>query len=213
MLKSTLQLDPMIDVLLHRIPAEFISPDPSDPEQATRAIGRLAATMGPADALLIFPEGGQFTTTRRTRAIDRLRRRGHVVAAERAEALTTFLPPRPSGLRAPLLARPEADVVVVAHSGLERLAVPSDLWREIPVAKTLRVAWQRFAPGTVPTDADDLSGWLFDRWDDMQAWVSRLGDLPADAGPEQAPYPFGVPARPWEPVRVRRSSRQRAAAR
>lgn len=208
-LKDTLMLDPMIDVLLHRIPAAFISPNPSDPDATTRAIAALAATMGPSDALLIFPEGGNFTPGRRVRAIERLRRSGHEDAAERAEELTSFLPPRPTGVRAALTARPDADVVVVAHSGLERMVTVRDTWREIPVAKTLHVAWRRFPPGSVPLEPDELSAWLFDRWDEMQQWVTRLDATPVDGSEEHVPYPFGVPARPWVPVAPRRSSRAR----
>lgn len=211
-LKDTLTLDPLIDCLLHRVPAQFICPNPADPEAATRAISRLAATMGPADALLIFPEGGQFTPRRRVTAIDRLRSRGHAGAAVRAEALTTFLPPRPAGVSAAIAARPDADVVVIAHSGLEQLATVRDLWHQIPVAKTLHVAWRRFPPGSVPTGVPALSSWLFDRWDEMQTWVTQLDAEPVDASPESAPYPFGVPARTWAPVRVRRPSQPERAA-
>jgi 1-acyl-sn-glycerol-3-phosphate acyltransferase len=212
-LKDTLALDPMIDIALHRVPAAFISPNPSDPEATTRAIGDLAATMGPADALLIFPEGGNFTERRRRRAIDRLRSGGRADAAERAEELVTLLPPRVAGVSAALTACPGADVVVVAHSGLEQLVTVSDVWREIPVAKTLHVAWRRFPPGTVPSDPAPLSDWLFDRWDEMQRWIIRLDDEPQGSDPAHAPYPFGVPARPWEPVTARRPTRRPAAPR
>ncbi len=208
-LKDTLMLDPMIDVLLHRIPAAFISPNPRDPDATTRAIADLAASMGPSDALLIFPEGGNFTPGRRRRAIERLRRTGHEDAAERAEDLTSFLPPRPSGVGAALAARPEADVVVVAHSGLERMVSVGDVWREIPVAKTLHVAWRRFPPGSVPLQPEALSAWLFDRWDEMQQWVTRLDATPAEVPAEHVPYPFGVPARPWVPVGSRHPTRAR----
>jgi 1-acyl-sn-glycerol-3-phosphate acyltransferase len=68
-LKSTLRLDPVIDVLLGRLPVAFIGPTAADRKAAVHAVRELAETMGPDDALLIFPEGGNFTEARRDRAI------------------------------------------------------------------------------------------------------------------------------------------------
>ena len=95
--------------------------------------------MGSHDALLIFPEGGNFTERRRELGIERLREAGLEEAAERAGALEHLLPPRPGGVGAALRAAPTSDVVVVAHTGLEQLTDLRALWRDIPVAKTLYV--------------------------------------------------------------------------
>ena len=161
-LKDTLQVDPIIDVLLGRLPVAFIDPNPTDPEAATRAIEELAAGMGPDDALLIFPEGGNFTEGRRSTRIDRLRAAGHDEAADRAERMQHVLAPRPGGVRRVLLAQPGADVVVVAHTGLDRLTDMRTIWREIPTDKTLYVGWQVHAGNSVPTSVPLLSTWLFD---------------------------------------------------
>ncbi len=53
--------------------------------------------MGQGSALVIFPEGGNWTPFRWRRAIDRLRRRGRPDLAERAAAMPNFLPPHATG--------------------------------------------------------------------------------------------------------------------
>jgi 1-acyl-sn-glycerol-3-phosphate acyltransferase len=210
-LKDTLQVDPVIDVLLNRLPVAFIDPNPSDPGATTRAIAQLAAGMGPDDALLIFPEGGNFTEGRRTSRIDRLRDSGHHEAADRAERLQHVLAPRPGGVRQVLLAQPDADVVVAAHTGLDRLTDLRTIWREIPTDKSLYVGWQVHRASEVPTSVADLSAWLFDRWEEVDAWISSVeatGPKPglSPAGPAVAPFGEITPANARGRVGRRRGS-------
>ncbi len=169
-LKDTLQLDPFIDVMLNRLPNRFISPTPGEADHPVRAISELASTMGPRDALLIFPEGGNFTEARRIRAIERLRSRGNVEGARRAQALTYVLPPRPAGALAALDACPTADAVFVAHTGLDDLDSVSDLWHAIPEDNTLTVSWRGVTRDAIP-NGPDRAGWLQDAWADIDTWV------------------------------------------
>ena len=39
-------------------------------------------------------------------------------------------------------------MLVVAHTGLDDLTTPLELWRSIPMDKTLQMSWQAFHPGT-----------------------------------------------------------------
>jgi 1-acyl-sn-glycerol-3-phosphate acyltransferase len=210
-LKDTLQIDPIIDVLLNRLPVAFIDPNPADPQAGSRAIAELAATMGPDDALLIFPEGGNFTEGRRSSRIEKLRATGHDDAADRAERLHNVLAPRPGGVRQVLLAQPDADVVVVAHTGLDKLTDLRTIWREIPTDKTLYVGWQVHAATAVPTDVGDLSTWLFDRWDEVDAWIDSIeaGGIPTTAGPDVSPFGEVTPANAPGRVGRRRGSPRR----
>ncbi|WP_442940257.1 hypothetical protein [Nocardioides sp. B-3] len=57
-LKDTSAWDPAIDVLLNRIPASFISPNPGPGEEFETKIARLASGLDANDAFVIFPEGG-----------------------------------------------------------------------------------------------------------------------------------------------------------
>jgi 1-acyl-sn-glycerol-3-phosphate acyltransferase len=169
-LKDVLQLDPLIDVYLNRLPNYFVTSDPGAPS-AEEAIADLAGDMGDEDALLIFPEGANFTPQRRLRAIQRLRRRGLVTAERRAEAMRNVLPPRPAGVTAAVRAAPHADVVFVAHTGLEHLSTVRDIWRGLPMDKVLRLRWWFVPAADVPGDDDELTDWLYRWWEDIDGWI------------------------------------------
>jgi 1-acyl-sn-glycerol-3-phosphate acyltransferase len=168
-LKDTLQWDPLLDVYLNRLPNAFLSPGRKDLPQRVAA---LAADLGEEDALLIFPEGGNFTASRRLRAIDRLRGKGMLQQAERAEAMEHVLPPRPGGVHAALQAAPHADVVLVAHSGLEHLSTAADLWDGLPMDSEVRLRWEFFPTDEVPRAAQELEDWLYERWAEIDQWVA-----------------------------------------
>lgn len=176
-MKAALQLDPSVDVLLNRLPNVFV-PDGSAPRDAVvDEIGRLAAGIGPADALLIFPEGGNFTPRRRVRAIRRLRRQGRPDAAERARTMANVLPPRPAGSIEAIGAAPEADVVFVAHTGVDDLMSVGDIWRRIPLDRPMRARWWWVPREEIP--ADDRERWLFDWWEQIDAWITDNRPRPA----------------------------------
>jgi 1-acyl-sn-glycerol-3-phosphate acyltransferase len=175
-LKDLLQIDPLIDVYLNRLPNHFVAAGPGGGSDATRAIADLARDLGDEDALLIFPEGANFTTRRRFRAIQRLRDRGLVSAVRRAEALQHVLPPRPAGVTAALRAAPHADVVFVAHTGLEHLSTVRDLWRYLPMDKTLHLRWWFVPAAEVPRDDPQLTDWLHSWWATIDGWIAETGD-------------------------------------
>jgi 1-acyl-sn-glycerol-3-phosphate acyltransferase len=171
-LKDLLQFDPMIDVYLNRLPNHFVSADPAAGHGSEKAIADLAHGLGEEDALLIFPEGANFTPQRRTRAIQRLRDRGLLSAMRRAEAMRHVLPPRPAGVAAALHGAPHADVVFVAHTGLEHLGTLRDLWRGLPMDKTLHLRWWFVPAAEVPRDETQLIDWLYHWWETVDDWIS-----------------------------------------
>jgi 1-acyl-sn-glycerol-3-phosphate acyltransferase len=191
-LKDLLQLDPLIDVHLNRLPNHFVSAGPGAGEKSEQAIAELARNLREEDALLIFPEGANFTPQRRTRAIQRLRDRGLRSAVRRAEAMRRVLPPRPGGVAAALTAAPHADVVFVAHTGLEHLSSVRDLWRGLPMDKTLHLRWWFVPAAEVPREESQLTDWLYRWWETIDAWITTTSAAspPADerrtAGPDPA---------------------------
>jgi 1-acyl-sn-glycerol-3-phosphate acyltransferase len=181
-LKDVLQLDPLIDIYLNRLPNHFVSHEPGAPP-SEEAIADLARDMGDEDALLIFPEGGNFTPKRRFRAIQRLRQRGLGKATRRAEAMRNVLPPRPGGVTAALQAAPHADVVFVAHTGLEHLSTVRDIWRGLPMDKTLRLRWWFVPAVEVPRDDAELTDWLYRWWETIDGWIGTTQqDQPPPTG-------------------------------
>ena len=179
-LKDTLAWDPVIDVLLRRIPARFISPHPAAGEDLEAQIAALATGLDENDAFVIFPEGGNFTPARRERAIERLRKLGLERMAQRAEAMIHVLAPRPGGLLAALDAAPEADVVLVAHTGLDHLLTVGDIWRELPIDKQIIMRWWQVPRDEIPAEREERIEWLFGWWERIDAWIAenRPQELP-----------------------------------
>jgi 1-acyl-sn-glycerol-3-phosphate acyltransferase len=173
-LKDTLQWDPAIDVVLNRLPNRFIRPNPGEAaEQVRRLVGELSAGLDENDAFVIFPEGGNFTEHRRKRAIERLRRKGHIDEAEKAEQLRHTLAPKPGGVLQALTIAHDADVVFVAHTGVEHMTTVLDVWRELPMDRVIQMRWWIVPAHEVPEDEAQRIDWLFAWWARIDDWVDE----------------------------------------
>jgi 1-acyl-sn-glycerol-3-phosphate acyltransferase len=179
-LKETLAWDPMLGVLLSRVPSRFVSGRPAPGRDLESEIGELARNLDENDAFVIFPEGGNFTPERRQRAINRLGRLGLQRMAERAEQMIHVLAPRPGGVLAALDAAPEADVLLVAHTGLDHVVSLADVWHSLPMDKRLLMGWWRIPREEIPVGREARIEWLFEWWRRVDEWVDehRPVDLP-----------------------------------
>jgi 1-acyl-sn-glycerol-3-phosphate acyltransferase len=173
-MKATLQLDPSLDVIANRVPNAFIRRHGKRARPHTELIRRLAAGLDTSGALVVFPEGGNWTPQRWRRAITRLRRHHRDDLAKRAAAMPSLLPPRAGGAFAAITACPAADVVFVAHTGLDRLVSIRDVWRSLSADILVRAHWWRVPAGDVPRHADRETqlSWLYDWWERMDAWIT-----------------------------------------
>lgn len=175
-LKKELLVDPALDIAGNRLPNVFI--DRVSREGAgLAAIRDLAASMGPADGILIYPEGTRFSEAK-------LRRRQRRVDADEGaagaaiESFRRVLPPRPGGTLA-LLEGSDADVVVLAHRGLEGLATVAEIWKGGLVGSTIEVALWRIPRSDVPPTRLHQVEWLHRVWVDVDRWVVSR-ETPAD---------------------------------
>ena len=171
-LSEALQWDPALDVVLNRLPNRFLPAGGG--EQLQRRIGELASTLDRNDAFVIFPEGGNFTERRRLASIARLRGRGLEDMARRSEAMRHVLPPRPGGVAAALAAAADADVVWVAHAGLDHLYTVADIWRELPLDGVVRMHWWRVPAAEVPRGEHAQLEWLYHWWARIDDWVDDI---------------------------------------
>jgi hypothetical protein len=168
---AKLQWEPLFDTMLNRLPNRFIRHDPRKREVYTDAIAELASDMGDRDAFVLFPEGKDFTSRVRSRAIEYLRRKGHGRFADRAERMRRVLPPRHNGVLAAMQAAPEADVVLVAHSVLEDVGSFKELWSRIPLDRRVTGRYWRIPSSEIPHDQDALIEWLYGWWERIDAWI------------------------------------------
>jgi len=174
-LKDLLQWDPCVDVLINRIPNRFVPAHGGGGQDAIDAITHLTATMHAGDAFVIFPEGGNFTPSRRSRAIEKLDEIGRPKLAERARTMEHLLPPKPAGTLAAIEAAPDADVVFVGHVGLEELSSVRDVWRGIPMDAAVVVRYWVTPAHEVPRP-EDRERWLYERWQHLDEWIDGILD-------------------------------------
>jgi 1-acyl-sn-glycerol-3-phosphate acyltransferase len=174
-LKAELQYDPSVDVVGNRTPNVFIRPRETGEKIYTEEIRRLARGLDDRGALVIFPEGGNWTPGRWRRGIRRLERRGRGDLASRARQMPNLLPPRTGGALTAVAACPEADVIFVAHAGLDTLVTVGDVWRRLPVGQVLRAKWWRVPFDQVPRSAGHEAQvkWLYDWWQRIDSWISE----------------------------------------
>jgi len=185
-MKATMQFDPSLDVLGNRLPNVFVARRESGEHIFTEQISRLARGLGPDGALVIFPEGGNWTPGRWRRGIRRLEHSGRRDLAARAAAMPNVLPPRPGGALAAIEARPDADVIFVAHAGLDAITSVGDVWRRFPVDQVIRARWWRVPFDQVPREAghEEQVQWLFGWWERIDEWITENrpgGPLPPAA--------------------------------
>lgn len=160
--------DPGFDLVYGRLGSAFV---PRDDAAAARAIiaGLRDGNAGDT-AFVIFPEGRLFRRETLVRALGRLQE--HDLARwGRLRNLGHVLPPRPAGVGVLLDAVPGADVVVVAHAGIDGYETLSQLANAGPVS--VRVEAWRIARADIPNGDDERSMWLDDLWCRLDRWVAE----------------------------------------
>lgn len=170
-LKRELLFDPVIDIGGNRLPNHFVDRGSGGSEREIAAIKALAAGLEPDQGMLIYPEGTRFSEEKRDRYLAPLAGRGGVVG-EVASRLERVLPPRPGGTLA-LLEATGADVVVLAHRGLEGFASIRDIWSGGLVGARVDLRLWRIPRSEIPAERRARIEWLFRVWADVDAWVAE----------------------------------------
>ncbi|PZS38859.1 MAG: acyltransferase [Pseudonocardiales bacterium] len=168
-LKAVLRLEPTLDLAGDRLPLCFIGPNR---RRARGCIQTLAASMSTGDALLLFPEGGNFSQPRWKHAVAALSARSAHDRARRARGRTYTLPPHLGGVLAALTGAPTADVLLLAHTGFARDGRDRP-WSQLPVHRPLVIRTALAPAATVPREAAALSTWLDTAWSEVDTWVQR----------------------------------------
>lgn len=166
-LKALLRCEPVLDFVgdsgclcfLHR-----------RSEHARKQIHDLSASLSGGQALLLFPEGGNFTWARWRAAIVRLRSSGRLREARRAWRQSHTLPPRTGGTAAALSGAPNANVLVLTHTGFSPDGRARAWWR-LPVNRRLLVRTVLVPAAELPPP-DQLGPWLERTWTLVDQWVA-----------------------------------------
>ncbi len=169
-MKRELLVDPCLDVAGNRLPNLFVDRSEGASTAGMIALRELAATMSDREAVLIYPEGTRFTPQRHEVALQRLRRGGGRLA-ELGSRLRSVLPPKPAGVHA-LLSGTGADVVVMAHHGLDGLTKVKDILRGGLTGALVSVRFWRIPRREIPNDKSDQAEWLYRIWSEIDEWVT-----------------------------------------
>ncbi|MCE3552348.1 1-acyl-sn-glycerol-3-phosphate acyltransferase [Pseudonocardia sp. RS11V-5] len=168
-LTALLRLEPSVDLAGDHLPLCFIGPRRG---RSRACVEDVARSMTAGDALLLFPEGQNFSRARWLRSLTALRDSGAVRRLKNLRRNTYTLPPRLGGTFAALTAAPGADVVLLAHSGFTDDGRDRPLWR-LPTHRTLLVHTVRVAAADIPRhDHAALSAWLDDAWTGVDEWIA-----------------------------------------
>jgi 1-acyl-sn-glycerol-3-phosphate acyltransferase len=175
-LKRELLADPCLDVVGHRLPNHFLDRQAKDSAPELAALTKLTEDMSERDVSVIFPEGTRASPAKRERALAAIAR-SDPDRAQRLAGLQHLLPPRPAGTIAMLQGAPHADLVVGWHSGFDGLDTFGGILRHLARRPPpVRFAVRRIPRHEVPTDSDELAGWLDQIWLTADREVARLID-------------------------------------
>ena len=171
-LKDFLRWDPGVGAVLYRMRSYFVPSRSGAGDDRARPVREMAESLERMDAMLLFPEGRNWTPSRWSGTIAGLRESGQEDQAARAEAWVHVLPPKSRGVATAMATRPDADVMIVAHTGLEWLVTPWQIFKAIPLHDHpfLIRAWT-FGPDGRPSDPDEVGPWLDAQWDVVNEWV------------------------------------------
>lgn len=170
-MKHELLVDPALDIAGNRLANVFVRRGSGETESEVSAIKHLATTLPADETILIYPEGTRFSTAKRDRSVALLARRNPRLAS-RAAGLVHVLPPRLAGTLT-LLDGCTADVVVMAHRGLDGFARIADIWQGAMVRRTVEVEFWRILRADIPTGRSERADWLFDVWTRIDGWIAE----------------------------------------
>ena len=66
---------------------------------------------------------------------------------------------------------PDADVMVISHTGLDMISGPAAVIRAVPFRNRLLIRGRTYRSEDVPTDGDAVAEWLDARWGEVNSWV------------------------------------------
>lgn len=164
--------DPGIAMVLQRLDSYFVPSRSGAGDDRTRGVAELASTLASNDAMLIFPEGRNWTPDRQEALVEHLRGRGEHERADRVESRRWVLEARSRGVAAIRDNAPEADVMVVAHTGLDMLTGPGPVVRAVPFRNRLLFRGITHRSEDVPTEPGEVAQWLDAEWDEVNSWVA-----------------------------------------
>ena len=171
-LKSELLLSPSLDLFGHRLPNYFVTRKSSNRDQEINAIRSLGIGLD-GDACVIFPEGTFYSQRRFAASLAEIEKTDSERFL-RVKNLRNVLPVRTGGILALLNSTPDADLVVIGHSGFERFSSFRDIFRNVPFTSPIKVTLRRIAHTEIPADDKNRVRFLDEQWQGIDLWNEEI---------------------------------------
>jgi 1-acyl-sn-glycerol-3-phosphate acyltransferase len=171
-LKEELLVSPCLDVAGLRLPNVFVDRSSTQTARELERIRALSSGLGANEGAILYPEGTRMTPSKRERALAKLAADDPALHAE-ARELAHVMPPRFGGASALLDGAPQADVLLLAHRGLEGFAHLPDFLAGSLVGTTIHLRFWRVPRAEVPTDREGRARWLLAQWRRVDAFVGQ----------------------------------------
>lgn len=170
-IKSELLADPALDYVAQRIPNVFVRRGSDNPDFEIEKVVALGKELEPKGAVVVYPEGTRFTEGKRRRLLEKFEDDPEMLTIS-TELRNTLPPLREGGVKL-IESTPEADVVFVAHQGIEGAGAMSDLFGGGLTGANLNIKIWRFAADNVPRSTEDIRDFLVDNWKKIDRFVEE----------------------------------------
>ncbi len=171
-IKRELELLPTIDIGGRWVPTLFVRRASGNTDGELEKLRALTVNMSQRDGILIYPEGTRSTPEKLAHAKAIIAERQPELAPL-ADRLRNLLPPRLGGPLTLLEEAPDCDVVIFGHVGLDGFESIGDIWSGGLVGTTVKLKFWRFAATEIPTGRDQQIAWLYERWLELDEWISE----------------------------------------
>jgi 1-acyl-sn-glycerol-3-phosphate acyltransferase len=171
-LKRELLWDPCLDIAGNRLPNYFVDRQSENREEEFAGIATLAKDLTANDGVLIYPEGTRFSPKKLAKIQEKL---AGTPEGDWAQRYHCLLPPKIGGVSALLDANPGADVLLMAHHGLEKVSHWRSVWQGELVGQTISVKLWRIARAEIPAEREARKLWLHEQWLALDEWLLSKG--------------------------------------
>ncbi|HAN32406.1 MAG TPA: hypothetical protein DCQ06_12495 [Myxococcales bacterium] len=174
-LKEQLLFDPCLDLVGRRIPNAFVQRGGADRQAQIQNVTSLLDGLSSRDAVVLFPEGTRVTEAKRLRVQQRMAEHGTEQEALYAQRLQHTLPPLRQGALALLAQSQGADLIFVAHRGLEVATQLPKMLSGALVGTSIVVHLWRVAAEDIPDDPHAQRTLLAAHWLAVDALAAQPG--------------------------------------
>ena len=122
---------------------------------------------------VIFPEGTFYSQRRFAASLAEIEKTDSERFL-RVKNLRNVLPVRTGGILALLNSTPDADLVVIGHSGFERFSSFRDIFRNVPFTSPIKVTLRRIAHTEIPADDKNRVRFLDEQWQGIDLWNEEI---------------------------------------